>query len=265
MGSFLSCALSSDGNTLAIGDPDDNKTTIYTRSAGVWTQEGPFLSGSGAVGSASQGTSVSLSSDGNTLAVSGKNDNGSIGAVWIFTRSAGVWTQQGSKLVGTGAIGTSVQGTSLSLSSDGNILAVGGEGDNSSIGAVWIFTRSAGVWTQQGQKLVGTSGTGDQRQGVSVSLNSLGTVLAVGGYQNNSNMGGVWIFTYSLGVWSQQGGLLYPANTTFAGPFIGTGYTGVPSFGSGVAFNSVGDTLAVGGCNNNTNIGATWVFRSTYY
>jgi len=33
---------------------------------------------------------------------SGWTDNSGVGATWIFTRSGGVWTQQGSKLVGTG-------------------------------------------------------------------------------------------------------------------------------------------------------------------
>jgi hypothetical protein len=49
------------------------------------------------------------------------------------------------------------------LSGDGNTAMVGGPGDNygnpsvGDIGAVWVFTRSGGVWTQQGSKLVGAS------------------------------------------------------------------------------------------------------------
>jgi hypothetical protein len=46
--------------------------------------------------------SVALSADGNTAVVGGPYDNRSIGAAWVFTRSGAVWTQQGSKLVGTG-------------------------------------------------------------------------------------------------------------------------------------------------------------------
>jgi hypothetical protein len=56
--------------------------------------------------------------------VGGPNDNPvsglGIGAAWVYTRSNGVWTQQGSKLVGTGAVGNAEQGWSVSLSSDGN-------------------------------------------------------------------------------------------------------------------------------------------------
>ena len=48
------------------------------------------------------------------------------GAAWVWTRSGGVWTQQGTKLVGTGAVGDADQGQSVSLSADGNTAIVGG-------------------------------------------------------------------------------------------------------------------------------------------
>jgi hypothetical protein len=86
-----------------------------------------------------------LSADGNTAIVGGYFDNNYAGAAWVFTRSGGVWTQQGSKLVGTRAVGIGTQGTSVALSADGNTALVGGEFDNNSTGAVWVFTRSGGV------------------------------------------------------------------------------------------------------------------------
>ena len=70
-----------------------------------FTQQGPKLVGTGAVGTAEQGYSVALSADGNTAIVGGPDDNSDTGAAWVYTRSGGVWTQQGSKLVGTGAVG----------------------------------------------------------------------------------------------------------------------------------------------------------------
>src|SRR2546421_310461 len=85
-----------------------------------FTQDGPKLVGSGAVGSAQQGHSVALSADGNTAIVGGNADNGNAGAAWVFTRSGGVWSQQGAKLVGTGAVGAANQGISVALSGDGN-------------------------------------------------------------------------------------------------------------------------------------------------
>ena len=90
----------------------------------------------------------------------------SVGAAWVFTRSGTTWTQQGPKLVGTGAAGDADQGVSVALSGDGNTALVGGAGDNGSEGAAWVFTRSGTTWTQQGSKLVGTGAVGDRQPGL---------------------------------------------------------------------------------------------------
>ena len=132
--------------------------------------------GTGAIGAADQGHSVSLSDDGNTAIVGGVDDNGGAGAAWVYTRSDGVWNQQ-AKLVGTGAVGPvpAAQGFSVAFSGDGNTAIVGGTNDNSLVGAAWVFVRSAsGVWSQQGAKLVGTPALGENRQGNSVSLPEMG-------------------------------------------------------------------------------------------
>jgi hypothetical protein len=90
---------------------------------------------------------VSLSVDGNTAIVGGEFDNSSAGAAWVWTRSGGVWTQQGTKRVGSGAVGSAGQGISVSLSADGNTAIVGGNIDNSAAGAAWVFVRTmAGAW-----------------------------------------------------------------------------------------------------------------------
>ena len=103
--------------------------------------------------------------------------------------------QQGNKLVGTGAVGSTVfQGISVSLSSDGNTAIVGGENDINGAGAAWVWTRSGGVWTQQGAKLVGTGATGESNQGASVSLSSDGNTAIVGGYGDNSYAGAAWVW-----------------------------------------------------------------------
>ena len=150
--------------------------------------------GTGAVGAAQQGQSVSLSADGDTAIVGGYADNGFEGAAWVYTRSGGVWTQQGSKLVGTGAVGTARQGYSVTLSADGNTAIVGGIGDNTNTGAVWVYTRSGGVWTQQGSKLVGTGAVGAAQQGYSVSLSADGDTAIIGGALDNSNIGAAWVY-----------------------------------------------------------------------
>jgi hypothetical protein len=92
----------------------------------------------------------------------------------------------------------------VALSADGNTAIVGGELDNSNIGAVWVYTRSSGVWTQHGPKLVGTGGVGNfQYQGVSVSLSNDGSTVIVGGPLDNSNggvlgSGAAWVFVQPI-------------------------------------------------------------------
>jgi hypothetical protein len=254
----FSVALSADGNTAIAGGPFDNSNAgaawVYTRSGGVWTQQGSKLVGTGAVGTQppEQGYSVALSADGNTAIAGGPFDNSNAGAAWVFTRSGGVWTQQGAKLVGTGAVGPDTeQGYSVALSADGNTAIAGGTFDNSFAGAAWVFTRSGGVWTQQGAKLVGTGAVGpDTEQGFSVALSADSNTAFVGGRGDNSFAGAAWVFTRSGGVWAQQGAKL-----------VGTGAVGpVAAQGNSVALSADGNTAFVGGPFDNSNAGAAWVF-----
>jgi hypothetical protein len=242
-----SVSLSADGNTALVGGL--GAAWIWTRSGGVWTQEGSELVGTGAVGSAYQGASVSLSADGNTALIGGAGDNGGIGAAWVWTRSGGVWTQQGSKLVGTGAVGSAYQGGSVSLSADGNTALIGGSGDNGAIGAAWVWTRSGGVWTQQGSKLVGTGAVGSPHQAASVSLSSDGNTALIGGYADNGSSGAAWVWTRSGGVWTQQGSKL-----------VGTGAVGGAGQGWSVSLSADGNTALVGGLSDNHGIGAAWAW-----
>ncbi len=217
--------------------------------AAQFTQQGPKLVGSGSVGRAEQGSALALSADGNTAIVGGGGGNGGHGAAWVFTRSNGVWTQQGDKLG---------QGYAVALSGDGNTAIVGGDGDYFSVGAAWVYTRSNGVWTQQGDKLVGTGAVGDgsgggSGQGFSVALSSDGNTAILGGPDDNSSVGAAWIFTRSNGVWTQQGDKL-----------VGTGSVKVKGWsidqGWSVALSGDGNTAIVGGPYDNGSTGAAWVF-----
>jgi hypothetical protein len=125
---------------------------VFTRSDGVWTQQGNKLVSTGAVGRL--GTSVALSADGNIAIVGGFAED--TGVALVFSRRGGHWTQD-KKLVGAGAVGKSAP--SVALSADGSIMMVGGSNDNGGVGAAWMFTRSGGYWTQ-GKNLVGTSALG---------------------------------------------------------------------------------------------------------
>jgi len=249
-----SVSLSADGNTAIVGGPSDNSDTgaawVYTRSGGVWTQQGNKLVGTGAVGAARQGSSVSLSADGNTAIVGGIYDSSYTGAAWVYTRSGDVWTQQGGKLVGTGAVDDPHQGYSVSLSGDGNTAIVGGWEDSSLAGAAWVYARSGGVWTQQGSKLVGTGAVGTAHQGVSVGLSADGNTAIVGGYGDSTYSGAAWVYVRNSGVWTQQGSKL-----------VGTGAVGVLVYqGVSVSISADGNTAIVGGHGDSSDVGAAWVY-----
>jgi uncharacterized repeat protein (TIGR03803 family) len=249
----FSVSLSADGNTAIVGGHRDNTDIgaawIYTRSGNTWTQQGSKLVGTDYTGSAWQGCSVSISADGNTALVGGQHDNGNIGAVWIYTRNGGVWTQQGNKLVGTGYIGTPYQGNAGSLSADGNTALIGGYVDNSNKGAAWIFTRSGNIWTQQGGKLVGNDFIGNSNQGQSVSLSADGNTAIIGGFGDNGTTGASWIYVRKGNTWVQQGNKL-----------VGTGNIGISAQGASVSLSANGNTAITGGFWDNTNIGAAWIF-----
>ena len=83
--------------------------------------------------------------------------------LWLAQPALAEFTQQGPKLVGSGGV-VAQQGSSVALSADGNTAIVGGLADNSFAGAAWVFTRSGGVWTQQGNKLVGSGAVGAAQQ-----------------------------------------------------------------------------------------------------
>jgi antibiotic biosynthesis monooxygenase (ABM) superfamily enzyme len=253
-GQGFSVALSADGNTAIVGGPYDNSHVgavwVFNRNGGIWAQQGSKLVGLGAVGSAAQGVSVALSADGNTAIVGGTQDNLNSGAAWGFTRSGSVWTQQGSKLVGTGAVGSATQGTAVALSADGNTAIVGGASDDSHTGAAWAFRRAGLEWRQDGGKLVGTGAAGRAGQGFSVALSADGNTVIVGGLGDNSSTGAAWVFTRSTGAWTQQGSKL-----------VGSDGVGMVKQGHSVALSADGNTAVVGGPYDNSYAGAAWVYR----
>jgi hypothetical protein len=253
-----SVSISADGNTAIVGAPYDNSNQgaawIFIRSGTVWNQQAKLV-GTGATGAARQGYSVAISADGNTVLIGGVEDNSAMGATWVFTRNGGVWSQQGNKLVGTGGGATAWQGCSVALSADGNTAAAGGYQSGSNQGGTWVFTRNAGVWTQQGPKLFGTGAVMNTAgQGYSVAISGDGNTILTGGYMDGwafgTATGAAWVFTRTGGVWTQQGSKL-----------AGAGYVaGNVAQGSGVALSADGNTALIGGYSDNNKKGAAWVF-----
>lgn len=251
-----SVALSADGNTAILGGVADNSfqgaAWVFTRTGTTWVQQGTKLVGTGGSATARQGISVALSADGGTAIVGGYLDNTLQGAAWIFTRNGANWTQQGSKLVGTGATANAQQGTGVALSADGNTAIIGGPGDSSFQGAAWIFTRSGSTWTQQGTKLVGTGNVGAAQQANRVCISADGKTAMIGGVADNGNQGAAWVFTRAGTTWEQQGAKL-----------VGSGGSIPARQGRGVALSADGSIALIGASDDNGNQGAAWVFTRT--
>jgi hypothetical protein len=255
LGQGVSVALSADGNTAILGGWRSEGAWIFTRNGDAWAQQGNKLVGTGAAGSARQGMAVALSADGNTAIVGGPADNSNIGAAWIFTRTGGVWTQQGKKLVGSAAAGRARQGTSVALSADGNTAVLGGPDDPSDRarpfgvgppGAAWVFTRTGAVWMQEGQKLVASAAAGTARQGTSVALSADGNIAVLGGLANDGGIGAVTVFTRTAGQWAQSKDLADNGAVVKAA--------------SSVGLSADGSVVVIGAANDNGGIGAAWVF-----
>ncbi len=132
------------------------------------------------------GSSVSLSSDGNTALVGAPDkhfgSNYNQGAAYVFTRSGSTWSEQQKLTVSDGAA-NDLFGCSVSLSGDGNTALVGASGktvgSNDTQGAAYVFTRSGSTWSQQ-QELTASDGTASEYFGGSVSLSSDGNTPLVG-------------------------------------------------------------------------------------
>lgn len=246
-----SVALSSDGNTAVIGGEEDNTKVgavwVFTRSGSTWTQQGAKLTAGGETGKGKFGTSVTLSSDGNTALIGGGADNGSNGAVWAFTRSGSTWTQQGEKLTGGGEIGKGKFGASVALSTDGNTALIGGSADNINVGAAWAFTRSGSTWAQQGSKLTGSGEVGEGGFGVSVDLSSDGSTALIGAQGDNALSGAAWVFVRSGSTWTQQGAKL-----------TGNGEVGTGHFGQSLSLSSDGNTALIGAYGDEKASGAVF-------
>jgi hypothetical protein len=234
----------------ALGLRIDDRGARYPLRIDPFLQQGPKLTGSEELGPGKLGGSVALSADGNTALIGGSEDNGGAGAAWVFTRSGTTWTQQGPKLTGGEAVGKAHFGFGVALAADGNTALIGGGGDNLEKGAVWVFTRSEGAWTQQGPKLVGGSEEkGKGHLGFRVALSADGNTALAGAPGDNANAGAAWVFVQTGGTWEQQGPKL-----------TGAGESGNGEFGIGVALAADGNTALIGGAGDNEEVGAAWAY-----
>ena len=264
-----SLSLSADGGTLAVGQFDNDSAVhkgsvyVFTGSGASWTEQyiatAKTDAGNPDATAGDQfGRSISLSSDGNILAVgapfeeaTGTTNNK--GAVYIFNRTGTSWSQKKKLTASTRGNGDQF-GSSLSLSNDGASLAVGAPGEDgtspviSNSGSVYFFNGSGATWTENAILRADNAGVGDGF-GISVSLNSDGTILAVSAPMEDSistvmntagtdtanfNSGAVYVFTGSVATWAQQA-------------YLKASNAGLEDeFGYNLSLSSDGTVLAVG-------------------
>jgi hypothetical protein len=186
------------------------------------------------------GNSIALSSDGNIMAVGAYMEDSIVdnsGAVYVFKRDEnGHWTQV-AYLKARDPKGDSFFGKSVSISSDGSVIAIGAHGLLDAIGTAYIFSLTAvDTWTQEA-KLIGDNTLAGDGFGTSVSLNSAGNILAVGAERHDQQDGAVYVFNKNKGnTWDQQAYITSPLSRS-------------PHFGSAVDLNAEGDILAVAAYN----------------
>jgi FG-GAP repeat protein len=228
--------LSGDGNTLAVGAPQESSSLTGVRPGAV----DETTAGNGAPNS---------------------------GAAYVFTRAAGAWSQQA--YVKASNTGSDDQfGFSVALSGDGNRLAVGAPFEDSNhtgvdasavsdasagnaspdSGAAYVFARGVnGVWSQEAYVKASNTGSNDQF-GTSVALSGDGNTLVAGSPLESSigtgigsasdelapGSGAAYVYVRSGSAWSQKA--FVKASNTDAGD----------GFGNAVALSDDGNTLAVG-------------------
>ncbi|MGK0253443.1 MAG: hypothetical protein ACI9OE_000913 [Mariniflexile sp.] len=234
-GSGESISISADGNRVAIGarfndgnGSNSGHVRVYKYESSSWTKVGADIDGEAA--NDLSGFGVSLSYDGKIVAIgaTGNDGNGdSSGHVRVYEDVAGVWTQVGTDINGEAVNDKS--GERVSLSADGNIVAIGAkdnDGNGSNSGHVRVYKNISGVWTQIGIDIDGDEGF---KFGWDISMSSNGTTLAVGSPYYNSSAGLVRVYDFSNLLSNEQflksGFLVYPNpvsnNLSIENPFSG--------------------------------------------
>eukprot|EP00980_Cylindrotheca_fusiformis_P024761 scaffold12403_cov148-Cylindrotheca_fusiformis.AAC.3 len=187
-----SVALSDDGTILAVGaisgyssEGYDGNVDVFRFENGEWVQMGNPIFGGMVWSDGSVGWAVSLSSDGMRLAVAANTEEirfDEAGAGRIYEFVDGTWQQLGQALIGEGR--HDLSGTSISLSGDGNIVAIGSIGNSNDGGKgaghvrIFEYDSNEATWRLLGKPIIGRSPGASCGSAVSLSFD--GMAVAVG-------------------------------------------------------------------------------------
>ncbi|MCB0736111.1 MAG: T9SS type A sorting domain-containing protein [Bacteroidetes bacterium] len=184
-------SLSDDGSIVAVGAPYFNSLSgqvrVFKNISGTWTQLGSDLTGTSGE---NFGNELSISSDGKTLAVSCHPIYE--GSVRVFSFENDSWTQVGNDLKGEKP--GDQFGNAVSLSGDGNMVAVGSSAANGNIGRVTVYKNENGTWTKFGENMEGVGA--EDKFGFSVALSKDGFTVAGGSIAFDGGKGQVRIYEF---------------------------------------------------------------------
>jgi len=210
-GDYFGHSVSIDGDTIVIGawyDTDQGSHSgsayVFTRNtAGSltsgWTQRAKLTASDGA---ANDNFGERVSVDGDTIVIGARWNDGQNGSAYVFTRNtAGSltsgWTQRAKLTASNGAAGDHF---GISVTIDGDTIAIGAWGRTSYQGSAYIFTRNtAGSltsgWTQRAQ-LTASDGAASDMFGGNLSIDGDTVVVGAHGDDDNGSMSGsAYVFT----------------------------------------------------------------------
>ena len=247
--SGISISLSGDGSTVAIGanknsgvESKSGSVRVYQNNNDIWEQIGADIDGETA--NEQSANSIHLSSDGTTVAIGSERKNidsigNKTGVVRIYKNINSNWKKIGSDIEGEAAY--DYFGHSVSLSSDGSVVAIGANKNDATgpyAGHVRVFTNDSDNWVQIGSDIDGENAY--DYFGSAVSLSANGLILAAGAYKHDSDgtyKGHVRVFKNENNSWVQ----------------IGSSIDGVADndhAGSSISLSSNGSILAIGSYGN---------------
>lgn len=206
-------AINSTGNTMVVGAPlhtstNNGRVKVFSNTNGSnYTLVGSAIDGWG--NNAAAGSSVAISANGSIIAIGAPSfSTGATnrGAVRVYQNISGTWTQIGGTIQGSGV--ELRLGSSVALSSDGTILAIGitGNGTSGYPGRVQIYRNASGTWSQIGSDIIGVTNGDAFGQGLSLSAD--GFTVAIGAPFHSSlgfYRGQVKIYQNISSTWTQVG------------------------------------------------------------
>jgi FG-GAP repeat/IPT/TIG domain/Bacterial Ig-like domain (group 3) len=197
-GQNFGASVAVQGDTLVVGAPDTSAgggAYVFTRNAGVWSQQAKLTAASTVAGDRF-GATVGL--DQGTVAIGAPHAGTTInGVVHVFVASGSNWTEQASLQASDAAPGAAF-GAAVSISADS--LLVGASGANAQAGTAYVFVRSGVAWSQQAELSASDAATG-AAFGNAVALS--GDKALIGAPANVQIPGAAYFFNRTGTTWNQ--------------------------------------------------------------